>query len=87
MNTMTNLLVAPGTAWLRKALTPFSLPMPFEKPVREGLNCLRISAYRKHKEGCGIYVIRHNDALMSINVHFKLFYYKNKRARQTYLAR
>lgn len=48
---MTDPLVAPATAWLRKALGESSLPIPSEKPVREGLNSLRMSADHKHREG------------------------------------
>lgn len=47
---MTDPLLAPATAWLRKAPGESSLPIPSEKPVSEGLNSLRISADHKHRE-------------------------------------
>lgn len=49
--TITDPLLAPGTAWLRKALGEVSLHIPFEKPVTEGLNSLRISEDHKTRKG------------------------------------
>lgn len=47
---MTDPLLAPATAWLRKAWREFSLPIPSENPVSEGLNSLRMSKDHKHRE-------------------------------------
>jgi len=47
---VTDLLVAPATAWLRKAWGESWLPIPSEKPVREGLNSRRMSAGHTHRD-------------------------------------
>lgn len=47
---MTHLLLAPATAWLRKAVGEFSSPSPSEKPVRLELNSLRMSAEQGHRK-------------------------------------
>lgn len=35
--------LAPATAWLKNALAEVSLPVPTEKPFKEGLNSRRMS--------------------------------------------